>query len=219
MARNDRTRTTKSDDSNDFSRRRFIEGGVAAAVGILGLNASSQAEAAQKHFGDRGKDDFKKQRPGSSAPPSYISLFNNSLGTTYSFVPGAIPFQDENGTKGILTTSIDISLLNDNRTINIATSGVYLIQYNATIELQAPSTGDWFTAINVNGLDIDGPACKAPTINQLTTELPFSGSLILNLLPSTIQLRVAVVDGRNAWRLSPNVNGYGAVSMTIFRIG
>lgn len=63
MARNKKTRTTRSEDSNSFSRRRFIQGGVAAAAaGVLGLNPNSQAEAAEKNAG-KGKDDFKGKRP------------------------------------------------------------------------------------------------------------------------------------------------------------
>src|SRR6185437_6685657 len=134
--------------------------------------------------------------------------------------PGPILFQDEDGTPGILQSSSDINLLTDNATINILTSGFYSIQYNATIELNAPCTGDeWFTAINVNGTDIKGPACKAPTIIDQTTNLPFNGSLIVNVIaPSTIQLKVAVVDGIRSWRIGPNVNGYGSASMTVVRI-
>jgi hypothetical protein len=148
VARNNRTRTTKVDDSNDLSRRRFIQS-VAAAAGILGLNPSSQAEAAQKTSENNGKDDFKGKppKPGSSGT-SFISLFNN-LGTNYSSTPGPISFQNENGAAGILSLS-DINLSNDNATISISTSGIYSIQYNATIELETPSTGEWFTAINVN---------------------------------------------------------------------
>jgi len=118
-----------------------------------------------------------------------------------------------------LQSSSDINLLTDNATINISTSGFYSIQYNATIELNAPCTGDeWFTAINVNGTDIKGPVCKAPTTINQTTNLPFNGSLIVNVIaPSTIQLRVVVVDG-TPWRIGPNVNGYGSASMTVVRI-
>lgn len=220
MARNNRTRTTKLDDSNDFNRRRFIQGSVAAAAGIFGLNPSSQAEAAQKSPANNGKDDFKGKRPNpGSSGTSFISLFNN-LGSNSSLTPGPISFQEENGAQGILQSSSDIHLLTDNATINILTSGTYSIQYNATIELNAPCTGDeWFTAINLNGTDIKGPACKAPTIIDQTTNLPFNGSLIVNVLPaSTIQLRVVVVDGTNSWRIAPNLNGYGTASMTIVRI-
>jgi len=222
VARNNRTRTTKSDDSNDFSRRRFIQGSVAAAAGILGLNPSSQAEAAEKSPENNGKDDFKGKRPNpglsGTSGTSFISLFNN-LGSNYSLTPGPILFQNENGAQGILQSSSDINLLTDNATINILTSGFYSIQYNATIELNAPCTGDeWFTAINVNGTDIKGPACKAPTTINQTTNLPFNGSLIVNVIaPSTIQLRVVVVDG-TPWRIGPNVRGYGSASMTVVRI-
>jgi hypothetical protein len=222
VARNNRTRTTKSDDSNDFSRRRFIQGSVAAAAGILGLNPSSQAEAAEKSPENNGKDDFKGKRPNpglsGTSGTSFISLFNN-LGSSYSSMPGPILFQNENGAQGILESSSDINLLFDSTTINILTSGTYLIQYNATIELNNPSTGEWFTAINLNGTDIKGPACKAPTTINQTTNLPFNGSLIVNVLTaSTIQLRVVVVDGTNLWRIGPNVNGYGTASMTIVKI-
>ena len=220
MARNNRTRTTESDDSNDFSRRCFIQGSVAAAAGILGLNPSSQAEAAQKSPENNGKDDFKGKRPNpGSSGTSFISLFNN-LGSSYSSTPGPISFENENGGQGILQSSNDIILLSDNSTINILTSGFYLIQYNATIELNDPSTGEWFTAVNLNGTDIVGPACKAPTTINQTTNLPFNGSLIsVNVFTaSTIQLRVVVVDGINSWKIGPNVNGYGTASMTIVNI-
>ena len=71
----------------------------------------------------------------------------------------------------------------------------------------------------MNGTDIKGPACKAPTTINQTTNLPFNGSLIVNVIaPSTIQLKVAVVDGIRSWRIGPNVNGYGSASMTVVRI-
>jgi len=189
----------------------------------LGLNPSSQAEAAEKSPENNGKDDFKGKRPNpglsGTSGTSFISLFNN-LGSLYSLTPGPILFQNENGAPGILQSSSDINLLTDNATINISTSGFYSIQYNATIELNAPCTGDeLFTAINVNGTYIKGPACKAPTIIDQTTNLPFNGSLIVNVIaPSTIQLKVAVVDGIRSWRIGPNVNGYGSASMTVVRI-
>jgi len=188
----------------------------------LGLNPSSQAEAAEKSPENNGKDDFKGKRPNpglsGTSGTSFISLFNN-LGSLYSLTPGPILFQDENGAPGILQSSSDINLSTDNATINISTSGFYSIHYNATIELNNPSIGEWFTAINVNGTDIKGPACKAPTTINQTTNLPFNGSLIVNVIaPSTIQLRVAVVDGIRSWRIGPNVNGYGSASMTVVRI-
>jgi hypothetical protein len=187
---------------------------------MLGLNPISQAEAAEKSPENNGKNDFKGKRPNPGlSGTSFISLFNN-LGSNYSLTPGPILFQDEDGAPGILQSSSDINLLTDSATINIFTSGFYSIQYNATIELNAPSTGDeWFTAINVNGTDIRGPACKAPTIIDQTTNLPFNGSLIVNVIaPSTIQLKVAVVDGIRSWRIGHNVNGYGSASMTVVRI-
>ena len=63
MGRNNTTRTTKSDDSNAFSRRRFIQGSVAAAAGVLGLTPGSQAEAAEQSNESKGKDDFKGKKP------------------------------------------------------------------------------------------------------------------------------------------------------------
>jgi len=53
----------------------------------------------------------------------------------------------------------------NNATINVLTSGIYLINYNAAIQLNNPSIGDWFTIINVNGSNIKGPASRN-SINQ-----------------------------------------------------
>ena len=47
MAREKNSPTTNSEDSNGFSRRRFIQGSVAAAAGVLGLSQGGHTEAAQ----------------------------------------------------------------------------------------------------------------------------------------------------------------------------
>lgn len=154
-----------------------------------------------------------------STTSSFISLFNNLGGGSFSSGPGLVQFQDINGLAGVLQSTIDMSLSTDNATVNVATSGFYLINYNATIQLDSPSVGNWFTGIRINGTDINGPACKAQIIVGQTNILQFNGSLIVNIInPSTVQLRVVVTDGTRSWQVASNVNGYGTVSMTIARI-
>ena len=74
VARNNRTRTTRVDDSNDLSRRRFIQS-VAAAAGILGLNLSSQAEAAQRPLRITAKTISKGNRPSPDHQEHHLSVF------------------------------------------------------------------------------------------------------------------------------------------------
>jgi hypothetical protein len=150
---------------------------------------------------------------------SFISLFNN-LGSGFSSVPGPILFQDANANAGILQATGDITLSPDNATINVSVTGIYFLNYDVTIELNAPaSSNNWFTSISVNHNDIIGPNYKSPAIVGLTRILPFSGSLIVNLFASSIvQLQVAAVDGTRSWRIAPNSLGFGTVTMTIFRI-
>jgi choline-sulfatase len=63
MSNSDKSHPPKSDDSNAFTRRRFLQGSVAAAAGVLGLSQGNQAEAAQTDSAGKSSNPFKGKRP------------------------------------------------------------------------------------------------------------------------------------------------------------
>lgn len=60
MSREKKPTTTPPENPNAFSRRRFIQGSVAAAAGVLSLNQNSPIEAAQSQ---NQPNAFKGRRP------------------------------------------------------------------------------------------------------------------------------------------------------------